>query len=916
MVAVMISEGVIMRRNHPASAARAPCDFRIPAWVPLVVLLFFLPLFSTVAEAGAPWFFLPTFMHQITGLQQIAAKDITAGATPSVISAFVARTPELTEEGKKLLVWRTATFPHQDFVRLMPKNNVFGWYAHVFDRPPELEGFDLLLDLGVIDDADETFLNGTLIGKTGKVPGGSAWNTDRLYRIPADLVAEKGNVLTSHVWSLWGLGGIVGPPMLKAALVPADAQWELAFIKDEKAPTAGLNHAESVDKALSLCLGENMPGWQKAAIPWTGWKNWPDDAHFAVFRTTLKLPENNDKAAHFHSPAVLDIGPVFDVAAVFLNGKRIGLTGRFPEDGEPAFTEAARRGQYMVAPQDWNIHGDNRLTVVIYRERGIGGLPGVPGILLENPIKPLRYNPSVAECFTSFDILHQSQMYGKAGHSLDEARPDNDLDQVWLLSHRAHLAWLRWLDGERGEAVLDNVLKPIHEILTKYPVESPKQSAMQAFCRILRMAEKDEALLAKVRHYFPDFSKDCRYLEPDRLTKGDWQMHYGNRFYVLAAMGQIRDWQAGTRRPRLPYTLGIPGDKDKARLWLANNLRSLSHPAALLMHDDYKRALAAKNTLGMAEAAGHLLPAEKVRRAAWWDDHGEMHPFDDQGPDLLVTVALPPGWQQLSFYLLDYDWRLTRHPRQQSFIVFDESGSVLNAAWNGKSDTGAYERFFLHGNKKIRTRFIKHRGACVAVNGFFVDLAPELPELPKTLSGKVVEEYKIWYDELRSAKAIESLALGDAYMTGKDALLSVDADELGAFLWIAGAEASFGTHAAAKQLPPWLSANNSLESLNRLLASINQIGERHLRWHYIIVARMLELMQKEEPENIRKELTALIRNCGEYALYPLRGIIANYLKEYEFSTEDPLYVAIQRSLPEKMDSRPVKPVKLPGEVKQ
>ena len=174
----------------------------------------------------------------------------------------------------------------------------------------------------------------------------------------------------------------------------------------------------------------------------------------------------------------------------------------------------------------------------------------------------------------------------------------------------------------------------------------------------------------------------------------------------------------------------------------------------------------------------------------------------------------------------------------------------------------------------------------------------------------------MWYDELRSAKAFESFTLGNEYITGKDSLLSVDADELGAFLWIAGAEASFDTHTATKQLLPWLSANNSLESLNRLLASVNQIGERHLRWHYIIVARMLELMQKEEPENIRKELTALIQNCGEYALYPLRGIVANYLKEHEFSTEDPLYIAIQRSLPEKMDLKPVKPVKLPREVKQ
>ena len=159
----MISGGVIMRRNHPASAASALCGFPIEAGLLLTVLLFFLTLSPTVAETDAPWFFLPTFKHQITGLQQITAKDITAGATPFVISAFVARTPELTDKEKNLLVWRAATFPHQDFVKLMPKNNVFGWYAHVFDQPSELQGLDLLLDLGVIDDSDETFLNGTLI---------------------------------------------------------------------------------------------------------------------------------------------------------------------------------------------------------------------------------------------------------------------------------------------------------------------------------------------------------------------------------------------------------------------------------------------------------------------------------------------------------------------------------------------------------------------------------------------------------------------------------------------------------------------------------------------------------------------------------------------------------------------------------
>jgi len=864
-----------MRRNHPASAASALCGFPIEAGLLLTVLLFFLPLFSTVAETDAPWFFLPTFKHQITGLQQITAKDITAGATPFVISAFVARTPELTEEGKKLLVWRAATFPHQDFVKLMPKNNVFGWYAHVFDQPPELLGFDLLLDLGVIDDSDETFLNGTLIGKTGSVPGGSAWNTDRLYRIPAELITEKGNVLASHVWSQWGLGGIVGPPVLKAALVPPDAQWELAFIKDEKAPTAGLNRVKSADDALALCFGETAPAWQKAAMPWAGWMYWPDDAHFAVFRTTLNLPKKSDQTAHFHSPVVLDIGPVFDVAAVFLNGRRIGLTGRFPEDREPAFTEAARRGQYLIASQDWNVHGDNRLTVVIYRERGIGGLPGVPGILLENPINPLRRNLSVAECFTSFDILHQSQKHDEAEHSLDEARPDNDLDQVWLLSHRAHLAWLRWLDGERDEAALDGVLKPIHEILTKYPVESPKQSAMQAFCRVLRIAEKDQALLARVRHYFPDFSKDCKYLEPDRLTKGDWQMHYGTRFYVLAAMGQICDWSGGL--VKCSYRLHTPGQKDVPRYWLPKSQRNLISPAAMIMPMELVEATESLTQLINSNISPSLFPKQKIRRASWWDDHGEMHPFDDAGPDMFLQVMLLANESRFSIYLLDYDWRSTLHPRQQSLILFDDSASMVNAVWSGKSDSGVYERFLLLDKSTLKARFNKHRGACVAVSGFFVDQTPVLPQLSGTLHGTVDPKLIAFYEQLRQRRGSTKLDIATQLLQSAPDLLSETACSLGLFLYTVAAECSFSTYSLSHPVIQRLNAFNDASEVLEWLTAMHEVEHSQLLWYYLGAASIFEKVKNMPAAKVNDTIFKLAIMCGNHNLYPIQRICFNFL---------------------------------------
>ena len=93
-----------------------------------------------------------------------------------------------------------------------------------------------------------------------------------------------------------------------------------------------------------------------------------------------------------------------------------------------------------------------------------------------------------------------------------------------------------------------------------------------------------------------------------------------------------------------------------------------------------------------------------------------------------MHVDVPEGNHLLAFYLFDQDWRYTQHPRQQSVLLFDENGGLLNGAWTGKFGAGAYERFSVHGPLKLTARFFKHRSACVALSGVFLDeLAPGRP---------------------------------------------------------------------------------------------------------------------------------------------------------------------------------------------
>ena len=55
----------------------------------------------------------------------------------------------------------------------------FGWYRRTIQIPKDMQGKTILLNLGKIDDCDQTFFNGTRIGATGQMPPhyATAWET-------------------------------------------------------------------------------------------------------------------------------------------------------------------------------------------------------------------------------------------------------------------------------------------------------------------------------------------------------------------------------------------------------------------------------------------------------------------------------------------------------------------------------------------------------------------------------------------------------------------------------------------------------------------------------------------------------------------------------------------------------------------
>ncbi len=78
------------------------------------------------------------------------------------------------------------------------------WFRYTLDIPAEMEGKDLELRLGMIDDEDIAYFNGKQVGAT------SGYNQDRKYMIPANLVKKGKAVIAVRVIDTGGGGGIYG----------------------------------------------------------------------------------------------------------------------------------------------------------------------------------------------------------------------------------------------------------------------------------------------------------------------------------------------------------------------------------------------------------------------------------------------------------------------------------------------------------------------------------------------------------------------------------------------------------------------------------------------------------------------------------------------------------------------------------
>jgi beta-galactosidase len=100
----------------------------------------------------------------------------------------------------------------------------------VLNIPESYAGKDLMLDLGKVDDFDQTFWNGQPIGSTGTETA-SSWTVQRRYTVPGRLVKAGRNVLAVRLWDWYGGGGFYSLAS-EMTLRPTDGKEALLYHSD------------------------------------------------------------------------------------------------------------------------------------------------------------------------------------------------------------------------------------------------------------------------------------------------------------------------------------------------------------------------------------------------------------------------------------------------------------------------------------------------------------------------------------------------------------------------------------------------------------------------------------------------------------------------------------------------------------
>ena len=275
--------------------------------------------------------------------------------------------------------------------------NGYAWYRKSFQMADISYDLPMYLMMGKIDDVDEVYLNGKLIGKTGVFPPDfeTAWSKQRQYLIPKNLLKTNGyNVIAVRLYDTHGSGGIRSGNIgifvdndYYMLDLPLNGQWK--FMLGNKREWREKNFNDS--------------GWKTITVP-SSWdsQGYNDYDGYGCYRLTFKVPQNMKDETKY-----LSLGKIDDIDEVYFNGTFIGsVYDLVSKNSYSNGREYAVQRFYYIPENLINYSGNNVIAVVVYDGISRGGIyEGPIGIISETNYNRLKNRKEAPSTF--WEILYE-----------------------------------------------------------------------------------------------------------------------------------------------------------------------------------------------------------------------------------------------------------------------------------------------------------------------------------------------------------------------------------------------------------------------------------------------------------------------------------------------------------------------------
>lgn len=237
----------------------------------------------------------------------------------------------------------------------------FAWYRKNIHISSELSGHQLYLHLGFIDDADEVYINGQLIGFSGSMPPRytTAFDAFRRYYIPSNIIRyDKYNLVAIRVYDSGLSGGIVNGDM---GLYSRNKSFPMEI------ELQGIWKFKMGDNEGYINPLFDDSNWHNITVP----RPWEDQGYrdldgYGWYRKKFFVNYTKDTERY-----VIVLGKIDDIEEAYLNGEYIGPLKKISESND---TRVYEDRVYYISGK---LFQNNKYNVLAVRVKDFGGRGGI-----------------------------------------------------------------------------------------------------------------------------------------------------------------------------------------------------------------------------------------------------------------------------------------------------------------------------------------------------------------------------------------------------------------------------------------------------------------------------------------------------------------------------------------------------------